>query len=168
MVQKHNPARYGHANAASSMLSTIDFNLEDIKQWAILDSGATSYFLCIDEAATGGKPTNNPITVTIPDGSKLTSTHTRELDLPHLPQATRTGHILPGMSSYSLVSVVTQPNAGCQVTFDKIGVNVTYRGRMVMEGNKCTRTGLWMVPISSQATKKEATPPKFFPLTIHH
>ena len=84
------PTRYGYANAASSMLSTINFNVEDIKQWAILDSGATSHFLCMDAQATGVTPTKDPITVTIPDGTKLTSTHTRELDLPNLPQAART------------------------------------------------------------------------------
>ena len=158
------PTRYGFANTASSMLATINFNLEDIKQWAILDSGATSHFLCTDAEAKDVRPTNDPITVTIPDGTKLTSTHTRELDLPNLPKAARTGHILPGMSAYSLISVVTLCNAGCRVTFDMIGVTVTHRGRLVMEGRKCTRTGLWMVPISRAATEKGGKTPTITPM----
>ena len=158
------PTRYGYANAASSMLSTINFNVEDIRQWAILDSGATSPFLCMDAQATGVTPTKDPITVTIPDGTKLTSTHTRELDVPNLPKAARTGHILPGMSAYSLVSVVTLCNAGCRVIFDMIGVTVTHRGRLVMEGRKCTRTGLWMVPISRTATEKGGRTPTITPI----
>ena len=36
-----NPDKYGYAQAANSMLKTINFNLEDIKDWAILDSRAT-------------------------------------------------------------------------------------------------------------------------------
>ena len=107
-----NPSKYGYAQAANSILKTINFNLEDIKDWAILDSGATSHFLVTDASATGISVATNPITVTIPDGTKLTSTHKRELDLPLLPKGARTGHVIPGMSSHSLVSVVTLCNAG--------------------------------------------------------
>ena len=48
-----NPSKYGYAQVAHSMLKTITFNLEDIKDWAILDSGATSQFLVTDASATG-------------------------------------------------------------------------------------------------------------------
>ena len=37
-----NLSNYGYVQAASSMLKTINFNLEDIKDWTLLDSGATS------------------------------------------------------------------------------------------------------------------------------
>ena len=36
-----------------------------------------------------------------------------------------------------------------------IGVTVTYRGKIVMEGKKCTKTGLWMVPIKDKANSNE-------------
>ena len=101
------PSKFGYAQAANSMLKTIDFNCNDIRDWEILDSGATRHFLVTDATATGISVATNPITVTIPDGSRLTSTHKRELNLPQLPKAARTGHIIPGMSSYSLMSVVT-------------------------------------------------------------
>ena len=48
--------------------------------------------------------------------------------------------------------VVTPCNAGYKVTFDKIGVVVSYRGIVVMEGKKWTKTGLWMVPITNKAS----------------
>ena len=36
-----------------------------------------------------------------------------------------------------------------------IGVIVTYRGKHVMEGKKCTKTGLWMVPIKDEANSSK-------------
>ena len=127
-----NPSKYGYTQAANSMLKTINFNLEDIKDWAILDSGATSHFLVTDASATGISVATNPITVTIPDGTKLTSTHKRELDLPLLPKAARTGHVIPGMSSHSLVSVVTLCNAGYRVVFGEWGIGVTFTRAVVI------------------------------------
>jgi hypothetical protein len=151
------PSKYGYAHAASSILKKINFNLDDIKNWAILDSGATSHFLVTDASATGVSVATNPVTVSIPDGSKLTSTHKRELDLPQLPKAARSGHVIPGMSSYSLMSVVTLCNAGCKVVFEAwgIGVTVTCRGTIVLEGKKCVKTGLWMVPITKNTESQE-------------
>ena len=100
-----------------------------------MDSGATHHFLVIDASATGISIATNPITVTIIDGSTLTPTHERELDLPLLPKGAQSGHVVP------LISVVTLCNAGCRVVFEEwgIGVTVTYRGKIVMECKKCSQ-----------------------------
>ena len=74
MAQRNNPSKYCYAQVANSILKTINFNLEDSKDWAILDSGATSHFLVTDVSATGISIATNQITVTIPDDTKLTST----------------------------------------------------------------------------------------------
>ena len=65
-----------------SLLKIYDVRKENSKDWAVLDSGATSHFLVIDTTATQVTPAENPVTVTIPDGSTLKSAHVRELDLP--------------------------------------------------------------------------------------
>ena len=70
-----NPGKYGYAQAANSILKRINFNRQDIKYCVIFDSGATSHFLVTDASATGISVATNPITVTIPDGTKLTLTH---------------------------------------------------------------------------------------------
>ena len=56
--------------------------------------------------------------------------------------------------------------------FTKIDVTVKYRGRVVITGRKCTRTGLWMVPLQDTSscddndtstrniTNVNCTPPK--------
>ena len=83
----------------------------------------------------------------------MTSTHTCTLDLPELPTKARLGHFIPGLASHSLLSVIKLCNAGCEVIFNKIGCVVKYRGRIALTGKKCTKTGLWMVPISNKPTQ---------------
>ena len=133
------------------LLSTYDVNQENIKEWAILDSGASSHFLCLDAPVTNKQPATNPITIVQPDGDVMVSTHTGDLDLPQLPQAARRCHILPAIK-YSLISVVKLCEAGCEVKFIKwgVGIETRYRGRLAMEGSLNKRTGLWMVPLTHQ------------------
>ena len=45
-------------------------------------------------------------------------------------------------------------NAGCEVIFTKVGCIVKYRGHTVLKGHKCTRTGLWMVPLSPNSKQE--------------
>ena len=105
------------------------------KDWDVLDSGATHHFLIIDTTSTQFTPAENPVTVTIPPyGSILNSTHVRKLDLPQLPMVARLGHVIPGLASQSLMSVVQLPDAGCGVNFLKHCVTVMYNGRVVLEG----------------------------------
>ena len=103
---------------------------------------------------TEKQETMQPLTVSLPDGNKIHSTHTGLINIPRVPRCGRVGHVIPGLSKYSLVSVVVLCNAGCDVMFTKIGVTVKYRGRIVLNGKKCTRTGLWMVPLI------DTSPPK--------
>jgi hypothetical protein len=65
-----------------------------------------------------------------------------------LPAAAQQAHIIPGLASHSLVSVVTLMNAGCKVHFTKIGCTITHRGKTILCGSKCTCTGLWMIPLT--------------------
>ena len=46
------PSKFGYTQAANSMLKTIDFNCDYIRDWAILESGATSHFLVTDATET--------------------------------------------------------------------------------------------------------------------
>jgi hypothetical protein len=43
-------------------------------------------------------------------------------------------------------------NAGCSVTFMKIGCTIIYPGRTIVCGHKCTRTCLWMIPLTGTPT----------------
>ena len=122
-------------------MKTINSNLQDINDWAISDSGATHNVLVTDTSVTVISVAADPITVTIPDGSKLFLTHKQELHLPLLPKAARSGHVIPGMMSHSLVSAVILQNRGCRVAFEErgIGVTVTYTGAQLSWKEKNTQ-----------------------------
>ena len=159
-------------HVANSMLATIGLNRRNVKNWAVLDSGATGNFLVTDAPLSEKQETTQPLTASLPDGNKLRSTHTGLINVPRLPRSGRIGHVIPGLSRYSLVSVVVLCNAGCDVMFTKIDVTVKYRGRVTLTGRKCTRTGLWMAPLQDASshdgnstsirsiTNVSGTPPK--------
>jgi hypothetical protein len=51
-------------------------------------------------------------------------------------------------------------NAGCIVTFSKIGCTIMYRSRMIICSHKCTSVGLWMIPLA-----ENTIPPTTMPTT---
>jgi hypothetical protein len=139
------------------MLTT---NANTIRWWAILDLNATSHFLTTSAPATIIIPTAVPIIAHLPNGDRVHSTHTCTLDIPSLPPGARVAHIIPGLALHLLLSVVRMCNAGYTVTFSKIGCSIMYCGRTIICGHKCTRTGLWMIPLA-----EITTPPTSMPTT---
>jgi len=76
--------------------------------------------------------------------------HTCRLAIPELPDVARIGDIIPGLVSHSLLSVVKLCNAGWKLAFSEIECIVKYRGRVVLKDHKCSKTGLWMVPLDTR------------------
>ena len=109
---------------AITLLSTVDINMKSIKEWAILDSGATSHFLVTTAPITNITPASSPLNVKLPDGACVSSTHTCTLNLQQLPTRAREGHIIPVLASHSLMSAVKICNAGCEVIFTKFDCQV--------------------------------------------
>jgi len=95
------------------------------------------------------QPTETPIRAKLPNGERICTTHTCTLQLDQLPERARHAHVLPNLASHSLLSVVNLCNAGCEVTFTKIGCTITHRGKTIICAHKCTNTGLWMIPLSN-------------------
>ena len=133
--------------------------MDTINNWAILDSGATSNFLTTGAHVTNIQPTQKPIVARLPNGEQVRSTHTGTLDLPDLPVAAHLAHIIPGLASHSLISVVTLCNARCDVLLTKIGCTITHCGRTIMCGSKCMRKGLWMIPLQPGSQQTSTTTP---------
>ncbi len=148
-----------YALAALLLLKTITTDADTIKRWAILNSGATSHFLTTSAPATNILPTAVPIVARLPNGNRVHSTHTSTLNIPSLPPSAHVAHIIPGLPSHSLLTVVTMCNAGCTVTFSKIGCTIMYHGRAIVCGHKCTCTGLWMIPYTTPLTTMPTTSP---------
>jgi hypothetical protein len=114
-----------YALASAALLQTVNINMDAIQAWAILDSGATSHFLMIAAPMTNLRPTNKPIIARLSNGEPVHSMDTCTLNIPALPASEQHAHIIPGLASHSLISVVTLCNAGCNVIFTKIGCTIT-------------------------------------------
>jgi hypothetical protein len=126
------------------------------KHFGLADSGATGHFFTTNAKVINKQIALDPLKVKIPDGNILQSSHTCELDLPKLPLEARRGHIMPGMKGHSLVSLVQLCMAGCTITISESAMNVWYKGELVLKGQKCNRTGLWLVPITEFQTDLSA------------
>ena len=111
------------------LLHTLDTNLKNIKKWAAFDSGATDHLLALDALVHNKKVTKKPISVTLPDGDQVHSTHAGDLDIPLLHIAAQYCHIIPGLTNYSLISVVELCEGGCDTIFTKFGIGVDVRYR---------------------------------------
>ena len=118
------------------------------KDLGIADAGATGHSLQPGTPAKNIRPTNNPIRISQPDGGKLESTHKCDIYNPHLSQAERTAHIVPGLAHTPLVSIKMLLDAGCNVTYDTKNVNVFYKRNVVWMGTKECLTGLWVLTLT--------------------
>ena len=105
--------------AADIIFSTININQDNVHEWAILDSGVTSHFLLTTAPTTNKNPALSPLHVTMRDGDQVQSTHPCDLDIPLLPSNACNRHIVPGLASHSLLSIVKLCNAGCDMTLTK-------------------------------------------------
>ena len=110
----------------TGLSSTINTNLINIREWAILDSGASSHFLQVDAPLLNKQKTANPVTVTVANGQSVQSTHDGALDVPGLPARARYAHVIPGIKK-SLLSIVRLCNYGCEVNFGYSGISVEVR-----------------------------------------
>jgi hypothetical protein len=85
----------------------------------------------------------NPLTVRLPNGSTMESTHTASLDIPELNKAASIAHIFSGMANHSLLSVGKLCNKGYSITF-RIDAVKYYNSRevQVLKGARDLDTGL--------------------------
>ena len=98
------------------------FNTSYIKisvDMAIANAGAKGHFLLPGTQVTNLKPSDKPMTVNLPGGTQIQSTHPCDINVPWLPKAASTAHILPGMAHTLLVSIKVLTDAGCKFIYDK-------------------------------------------------
>ena len=130
------------------------FNTTRLKhavEYAISDSGATGHFLVQGAPVANLEIAEKPITITLPIGRTIQSTHTCNLDIPWLPNEMTEAHIVPGLAHSSLISTRKFCAAGCQVTFDEEECKVYHKGHLVLVGDRDEETYLWRLPINPTA-----------------
>ena len=112
----------------------------------------------VRSTSTRQKVAIDPLHIKLPDGSTIKSSHTANIALPQLPPMARLAHVVPGLASHSLVSVVKLCNAGCRVVINDIACEIYYRGKPVIQCSKCIQTGLWMIPLVPDTEQGESKP----------
>jgi hypothetical protein len=123
-------------------------------EYAISDSGATGHFLVEGAPIVNKKVATTPVQILLPNGKRIRSTHTCNLDIPWLPNEMTEAHIVPGLSHASLISTRKFCDAGCKVSFDEEECRVFYKNKLVLIGNRDPRSQLWRLPINPPALPK--------------
>ena len=119
---------------------------------AIANTGATSIFVMAEAPAHNICLAKNPITISLPGGKQITSTHTCDFVIPGLPQ-TLIGHNVPEMKMASLIGIRILCKAGCEVIFDDKKCRVNFKGNAILRGTKDTMSNLGTLSIQSPGGK---------------
>jgi hypothetical protein len=121
----------------------------------IADTGSAAHFFQ-DFPVTNRRITTSPIAIRNPNGSIMCSTHEGEIDIPNLPRAARTVHIVPDLASHSLLSIGQLCDAGCIVEFTATNVTVRHNDSIVLQGHRTPATQLWHIDLPKEAPIAEA------------
>ena len=117
---------------------------------AIADTGTTSIFVMDRVDVDNNRVATHPLTINLPDGRKVKSTHVCDIQIPGLPTML-TGHVVPHLAVASLIGIRPLCNAGCTVTFDRDKCDVVFKGNVILRGFKDIATDLWTLPLTAQA-----------------
>ena len=97
--------------------------------------------------------TDNPITVSLPDSTKVSSIHICDINIPGL-RTTLMGHIIPGITMASLIRIRLLCKAGCKVVFDNKKCKLFYNNDIILREYKDPATDLWTLPITHNEVAK--------------
>jgi hypothetical protein len=121
-----------------------------LRHYAIADTGTTGHYLKPSSPHLDRQPDAHPITVSMPNGAGIQSSHTCTLDLPTLPKNSKQAHILPGLASHSLLSIAQFCDHGCIVQFSRDNCRVLHNKTLLLEGPRDPATNLWLLPLQPQ------------------
>ena len=76
-------------------------------------------------------PTSNPISINLPDGSVIKSTHTCRINIPWLLERATRAYIVPGLAHTSLISIAVLCDVGCKVIHNDDEYKMYFEGKIV-------------------------------------
>jgi hypothetical protein len=118
---------------------------------AIVDSGCTGHFMLVNAPCLNKIKSQNPLTVRMPNGATMESSHTAALNIPYLNKAASIVHVLPGMAKKSLLSVGQLCNEGYTVTFRNESVTICNSQELqILRGARDLDTGLWRINLRKE------------------
>jgi hypothetical protein len=111
----------------------------------------------LDTTCTNKITAEKPISVRLPNGHYITSSHTASLPFPKLPQKALEAHVFPGLNGQALLSIGTFCDAGCIATFTATDVIITLNGKVVLTGKR-EPPGLWKTEELQTGTSTATNP----------
>jgi hypothetical protein len=111
-----------------------------------VESGCTGHFLLFNAPCLNKVKSQTPLTVRLPNGATIESSHTAELDSPDLNTAASKAHVFPGMANHSLLSVGQLYDEIYIVTFKNASVTFCNSQKFqILSGPRDLDTGLWRI-----------------------
>jgi hypothetical protein len=111
-----------------------------------VDSGCTGHFLLVNAPCLNKVQSQTPLTVRLPNGATMESSHTADLDIPELNSAASKAHVFPGMANHSLLSVGQLCDERYTVTFKQDTVTINDSGNsQILSSPRCLNTVLWRI-----------------------
>jgi hypothetical protein len=111
-----------------------------------VDSGCTGHFILANAPCLNKIKSRTPLTVRLPNGATMESSHTADLDIPELNAAASKAHVFHGMENHSLLSVGQLCDEGYIVTFKQNTVTICNSGNsQILSGPRDVNTGLWCI-----------------------
>jgi hypothetical protein len=111
-----------------------------------VDSGCNGHFLLVNAPCLNKVKSRTPLTVRLPNGATMESSHTAELDIPRLNTAASKAHVFPGMANHSLLSVGKLCDEGYIITFKQASVTICdSENAQILSGPRDLNTGLWRI-----------------------
>jgi hypothetical protein len=111
-----------------------------------VDSGCTGHFLLVNAPCLNKVESRTPLTVRLPNGATMESSHTAVLDIPELNAAASKAHVFLGMAHHSLLSVGQLCDKGYIVIFKQDTVTICDSGdSQILSGPRDLNTGLWRI-----------------------
>jgi hypothetical protein len=113
---------------------------------AIVESGCTGHFLVVNAPCLNKVKSRTPLTLRLPNGATMESSHTADLDIPESNAAASKAHVFPGMARHSLLSVGQLCEEGYIVTFKQAVVTICDpQQSQILSGPRDLNTSLWLI-----------------------
>ena len=106
------------------------------------DSGASNTYFRLQDVLKHKIVTKNSIAVTQADGNTMHSTHIANMNLPTLSSAAKVGHVIPNLSSASLLSIGQLCDDDCLALFNKEKVFIFQQNKLILKGKRKNSNGM--------------------------
>ena len=120
---------------------------------AIADSGCTDHYASIDADVENIKPAgHDAVTVTLPNGTNITSTHVATLKTTKLPAKARTCHLFQHMKHKILLSLGKLCDCDMHIILTKTEILVcdNKSNKLVMKGDRTNTDKMWYLQIVNE------------------